>query len=100
MKKLISVAVAAMFAAASFNAAAQAKKEELKVKKEGAAVTTKDGKAVTTKGVKETPKMEPKPKAAAPAPAPKEKIKGQAVTTKDGKAVATKDQKGVNTKDK
>ena len=48
MKKFLSVAVAAMFAAASLNVSAQPK-EDVKTKS-GGGVATKDGKDVTTKG--------------------------------------------------
>ncbi len=49
MKKLLSVLVAAAFAAVSLNAMAQAKAEDVKTKS-GGGVMTKDGKDVTTKG--------------------------------------------------
>ncbi len=96
MKKLLSAIVATMFAAASFNATAQAKDEKkTEVKsKAGAAVTTKDGKAVAAKG-SDPPKEAAKPKTAA---APAKKAKGQNVTTKDAKAVVAKDKKEVTTK--
>jgi hypothetical protein len=48
MKKLLSVAVAAMFAAASLSVSAQPK-DDVKTKS-GGPVMTKDGKDVTTKG--------------------------------------------------
>ena len=98
MKKFLSVAVAAMFAAASLNVSAQPK-EDVKTKS-GGGVMTKDGKEVTTKVRKETPKVEPTVKKAKPAAVEKPKVKGGPVMTKDGKEVMTKDGKGVATKGK
>jgi cytochrome oxidase Cu insertion factor (SCO1/SenC/PrrC family) len=98
MKKLLSVAVAAVFAAASLNVSAQSKdgaKEDVKTKS-GGSVTTKDGKDVTTKPVKDTPKAAPKAKKAKPAAA-KPKVKGSDVKTKSGGPVTTKDGKDVTT---
>jgi hypothetical protein len=100
MKKLLSVAVAAMFAAASLSVSAQSKdgaKEDVKTKS-GGGVTTKDGKDVTTKPMKDTPKAEPKAKKAKPADKPK--VKGSDVKTKSGGEVTTKDGKEVTTKGK
>ena len=102
MKKLLSVAVAALFAAASLNVSAQPKSgaaEDVKTKS-GGGVMTKDGKEVTTKVRKETPKVEPTVKKAKPAAVEKPKVKGGPVMTKDGKEVMTKDGKGVATKGK
>lgn len=86
MKKLLSVLVAAAFAATGFNAVAQSKDVTTKG---GTTVKTKDGKAVTTKDVKEKPKggelpkIEKRPK--------KEKLAPSEVKTKDGGAVRSKD---------
>ena len=56
MNKILSVVIAAMFAAVSFSAlAAGDKKGEVK-SKDGKAVTTKDGKKVETKATKEEKK--------------------------------------------
>jgi hypothetical protein len=56
MNKILSVVIAAMFAAVSFSAlAADDKKGEVK-SKDGKAVSTKDGKKVETKATKEEKK--------------------------------------------
>jgi Ni/Co efflux regulator RcnB len=95
MQKLLSIAIAAAFAAASFGAAAQSKAV---TDKAGDAARTKGGQAVTTKDMKDKPK--PAPKAAAPAPEKPAKVKtpGSPVTTKSGGPVSGKDQKPVTTK--
>lgn len=95
MSKLLSIVIAAAFAAASANAVAQSKDVTTKA---GGAVKSKDGKDVATKEVKETPKA--KPKASKPAEAPKPKAKGADVKTKSGGPVGTKDGKDVTTKGK
>ena len=98
MHKLLSIAIAAAFAAASFGAAAQTKDVTTK---SGNTAKTKSGQAVTTKDVKEKPKPAPKA-AAAPAPAAEKPAKAKApasnVTTKSGGPVTGKDQKPVTTK--
>ncbi|MBS0335959.1 MAG: hypothetical protein JSS40_03935 [Proteobacteria bacterium] len=55
MNKILSVVVAAVFAAVSFSALAADKKGEVK-SKDGKAVSTKDGKKVETKATKEEKK--------------------------------------------
>lgn len=97
MKKLLSVLVAAAFAATSLGVAAQSKDVTTK---SGESVPSKGGPNLTTKDMKEKPKAEPKPKKAKAEPKPKEKVKGGPVTTKSGGPVTTKDQKGVETKGK
>jgi hypothetical protein len=99
MRKYLSVAVAALFAAASMQAVAQTKAEDVKTKS-GGGVMTKDGKEVTTKAKKETPKPAPKPMAEKPAPKAKEPMKAAEVKTKSGGPVSTKDGKDVTTKGK
>ena len=90
MSKLLSVVIAAVFAAASASAVAQSK--DVTTKSEGA-VKSKDGKNVTTKDVKEAPKAAaPAPK---PAKAPKAKPESTEVKTKSGGPVTTKDGKDV-----
>jgi hypothetical protein len=85
MKALLSVLVAAAFAATGFNAVAQSKDVTTK---SGEAAKAKDGSAVKTKEPKakpkggELPKIEKKPK--------KEKAKGAEMKTKDGTPVKTK----------
>lgn len=90
MKTLLSVLVAALFAATGFNAAAQSKDVTTK---SGAAAVAKDGTAVTTKEPKEKPKGGPVPKIEKRAK--KEKPEGAVVTTKSGGAVTSKDSKDV-----
>ena len=85
MKTLLSVIVAALFAATGFNATAQSKDVTTKG---GTTVTSKDG-PVKTKQMKEKPKggelpkIEKRPK--------KEKAAPSEVKTKDGGAVKSKD---------
>ena len=95
MNKLLTVVIAAAFAATSATAFAQATKD---VKAKDGNVKSPDGKAVVTKDAKEAPKAAPA--AAAPAPAPKEKAKSGDVKTKDGAPVKSMDKKDVNTKTK
>ncbi len=95
MSKLLSIAIAAVFAAASASAVAQTKDVTTKG---GGGVKSKDGKEVTTKAKKETPKAAPKP--AKPEAAPKPKDKGTEVKTKSGGPVGTKDGKSATTKGK
>lgn len=91
MKKLLSVLVAAAFAATSFGVVAQKDVTD----KKGGTVTDKKGEAVTTKEMKDKPKHEKKaraPRAAAPAKPPKEKgevktKRNEAVTNKKGDEV-------------
>jgi hypothetical protein len=90
MKKLLSVMVAAAFAATGFNAVAQSKPVDTKG---GGAVTSKDGTAVTRKEVKDAPKGGPVPKMAKRAP--KEKPAKTEVKTKSGGPVTTKDKADV-----
>ncbi len=86
MKSLLSVIVAALFAATSFNAAAQAKDPTTKG---GGAVTTKDGQ-VGRKEVKdkpkggELPKVEKREKKAKAAPTEVKTKGGGEVKSKDG----------------
>jgi hypothetical protein len=96
MHKLLSIAIAAAFAATSFGAAAQSKDV---TSKGGDAAKTKGGQAVTTKDMKDKPKAAPAPAKQAEAPA-KPKEKGADVKTKSGGAVSTKDQKDVTGKTK
>ena len=87
MKSMLSVLVAAVFAATGFNAAAQSKPVDTKG---GGAVTSKDGGAVTRKEVKDAPKGGPVPKIekrAKPEKAGKTEVK-----TKSGGAVTSKDK--------
>ena len=57
MNKVLSVVIAAMFAAVSFSALAADDKKKAEVSsKDGKAVTTKDGKKVETKATKEEKK--------------------------------------------
>jgi hypothetical protein len=91
MKTLLSVLVAALFAATGLNAVAQSK--DVTTKGGAGGVTAKDGTAVTTKEVKEKPKGGPVPKIEKRAK--KEKPQGAAVTTKSGGAVTSKDAKDV-----
>jgi hypothetical protein len=95
MRKLLSIAVAAAFAAASFGAAAQ---QDVKTKS-GGAVADKAGMNVETKAPKEAPKPAPKMKKKAAA-APMMKDPGSSVTTKSGGAVANKKGEDVTTKSK
>jgi hypothetical protein len=94
MGKLLSIAIAAAFAAASFGAAAQ---QDVKTKS-GGAVADKAGTNVETKAAKEAPKPAPKAKKKAAAPKPKEM--GSDVKTKSGGAVANKQGEEVTTKSK
>lgn len=94
MRKLLSIAVAAAFAAASFGTAAQ---QDVKTKT-GGAVADKAGTNVETKVAKEKPKAAPKPKKKAAAPKPKEM--GADVKTKSGGAVSNKKGEDVTTKTK
>ena len=93
MKTLLSVLVAAAFAATGFNAVAQSKDVTTK---SGGAVATKGGTAVQTKDVKEKPKGGELPKVEKRAK--KEKPKGAEVKTKSGGPVTSKDKKAVTTK--
>jgi hypothetical protein len=86
MKTLLSVFVAAAFAATGFNAAAQTKDPTTKG---GGAVTSKDGTQVKRKEVKEKPKGGELPKIEKRAK--KEKAAPSEVKTKGGGAVTTKD---------
>ena len=94
MRKLLSVVIAAAFAAVSAGAMAQTKD----VKTKDGVVKSPDKKAVTTRAVKETPKMAA-PAAAKPAMQPKAKAKVGTVKTKDG-PVKSPDKKDVTTKTK
>ncbi|HLX81739.1 MAG TPA: hypothetical protein VKS43_14265 [Burkholderiales bacterium] len=97
MRKLLSIAVAAAFAAASFGTAAQ---QDVKTKT-GGAVADKKGTNVETKAPKEAQKPAPKmKKKAAAAAAPKAKEMGSDVKTKSGGAVANKKGDDVTTKTK
>jgi Ni/Co efflux regulator RcnB len=95
MSKLLSVVIAAAFAATTVTAFAQATKD---VKAKDGNVKSPDGKAVVTKDAKEAPK------AAAPLPAvtpkAKEPVKAGEVKTKDGAAVKGGDKKDVKTETK
>jgi hypothetical protein len=90
MKKLLSVIVAAAFAAAGFSAFAQSKDVTTK---SGGAVADKGGTPVKTKEVKdkpkggELPKIEKKPKKEKPATTEVKTKSGGAVKSKDGKDV-------------
>jgi hypothetical protein len=84
MKALLSVLVAAAFAASSFNAVAQSKDVTTKA---GEDAKAKDGTAVKTKEMKDKPKH-PAPKIEKKAK--KEKPKGAEMKTKEGEAVKTK----------
>ena len=84
MKTLLSVLVAAAFAATGFNAVAQSKDVTTKA---GEAAKAKDGTNVKTKDVKDQPKH-PAPKMAKPAK--KEKPKGGEIKTKTGDPVKAK----------
>jgi len=96
MKKLLSVIVAAAFAAVSLNVLAQ--KEDVKTK-QGTNVGTKTSGDVTTKDVKEKPKAAPKPKKEKPQAA-KPKEPGTNVKTKSGGPVTNKKGEDVTTKGK
>ena len=78
MKKLLSVVIAAAFAATTVTAFAQATKDVMA--KDGN-VKSPDGKAVVTKDAKEAPKAAPVP---AVTPKAKEPMKAGEVKTKDG----------------
>ena len=84
MKKLLSIVVAAMFAAVNFNAMAQ---KDVTTKKSDA-VKTKDGKEVMTKDVRAAPKGGPGP-TIKPAKK-KDPIEKTEVKTKSGGDVTTK----------
>ena len=90
MKTLLSVLVAAAFAATGFNAAAQTKDPTTKG---GGAVADKSGTSVKRKEMKEKPKGGELPKMEKRAK--KEKPATTEVKTKSGGAVATKDKKDV-----
>ena len=92
MSKLLSVVIAAAFAAVSVSAMAQTK--DVKTKDGG--VKSPDKKAVVTKAAKEAPKAAPAPAPAAK-PAEKPKAKAGDVKTKDG-PVKSPDKKDVKTK--
>lgn len=92
MSKLLTVVIAAAFAAVSVSAMAQTK--DVKTKDGG--VKSPDKKAVVTKAAKEAPKAAPAAPAAAPAP--KAKAKAGEVKTKDGAPVKAMDKKDVKTK--
>jgi hypothetical protein len=98
MKKLLSIAVTAAFAAASISAFAQ----KDVATKSGGEVTDKSGQAVTTKPVKERQKQGPMPKMPKmpkQAEAPKkEPVQKSNVMTKDGKPVTTKSGGDVSSK--
>jgi hypothetical protein len=95
MQKLLSVIVAAAFAAVSFGAVAQTKDVTTK---DANAAKTKGGQAVTTKDVKASPKYEPLKMPEQKAKKPTEP--GTNVTTKSGGPVEGKDKKDVTTKGK
>jgi len=97
MKKLLSVLVAAAFAATSLGVAAQSKDVTTKG---GESIPSKGGPNVTTKDMKEKPKAAPAPKKAKAQPKPKEKTKGGPVTTKDKQPVTDKAKAAVETKGK
>jgi len=97
MKKLLSVFVAAAFAATSLGVAAQSKDVTTKG---GEAVPSKGGPNLTTKDMKEKPKPAPKAKKAMAEPKPKPKTKGGPVTTKDKQPVTDKGKAPVETKGK
>lgn len=75
MKKILSIAVAAAFAATSFGALAQDKKKEEVKAKQGGAVSSPSGSNVTTGGGK--PKEEKKGTASAPENQGKRKTEAQ-----------------------
>ena len=88
MKTLLSVLVAAVFAATGFNAVAQSKdvttkSGEAAKAKDGTAVKTKEPKARAKGGNPELPKVEKRAK--------KEKAAPSDVKTKDGGTVKSKD---------
>ena len=85
MKSLLSVVVAALFAATSFNAAAQAKDVTTKG---GGAVTAKDGTQVGRKEVKDKPKGGELPKIEKREK--KKKPEGAKLKTKEGQEVGSK----------
>jgi len=87
MKSLLSVIVAAAFAATSYTAVAQTKPVETKG---GGAVTSKDG-AVKRKEVADKPKGGPAPTISVEKRPKKEKAAPTEVKTKGGGAVTTKD---------
>ena len=93
MKSLLSVIVAAAFAATSFNVAAQAKDPTTTG---GGAVTSKDGTQVGRKEVKDKPKGGELPKVEKREK--KEKAPATEVKTKSGGAVTSKDKKDVTSK--
>lgn len=95
MRKLLSIAVAAAFAAASFGAAAQ---QDVKTKSGGAVADKKDMN-VKTKAPKAAQKPAPKMKKKAAA-APMMKEPGANVTTKSGGPVGNKKGEDVTTKSK
>ena len=86
MKSLLSVIVAGLFAASSFNVAAQTKEPTTKG---GGAVTSKDGTQVGRKEVKEKPKGGELPKVEKREP--KKKAEPTEVKTKGGGEVKSKD---------
>lgn len=86
MKSLLSVIVAALFAASGFNAAAQTKDPTTKG---GGAVTSKDGTQVGRKEVKDKPKGGELPKIEKREK--KEKAAPSEVKTKGGGEVKSKD---------
>jgi hypothetical protein len=93
MSKLLSVVIAAAFAAVSVSAVAQTKDVK---SAEKSAVKSPDGKAVVTKDAKEAPKAAPVP---AVTPKAKEPVKAGEVKTKDG-PVKSGDKKDVKTETK
>ena len=86
MKSLLSVVIAAAFAATSFQIAAQTKDPTTKG---GGAVTSKDGKDVGRKEVKDKPKGGELPKVEKREP--KKKAEPTEVKTKGGGEVKSKD---------
>jgi len=96
-KQALSAAVAALFAVASLQAAAQSKDVTTK---SGGAVADKGGQAVTTKDMKEKPKAAPKAKEPKPEKPAKPKEKGAEVKTKSGGPVTDKGGKDVTSKSK
>lgn len=84
MKTLLSVLVAAAFAATGFNAVAQSKDVTTK---SGGAVKAKDGTTVKTKEAKEKPKGGELPKIEK---RPKKEKSASVLKTKDGAAVKSK----------
>lgn len=99
MKKILSVAIAALFAAASLQAVAQTKAEDVKTKS-GGGVMTKEGKDVTTKPMKQKAKPAPKPMVKKEGPKKKAPMKATEVKTKSGGPVMDKQGKDVTTKGK